>query len=87
MKRRAALVAVVVLAAWPAGACPNCIAAQDTDVQWAFLIGSAFLTALPLSLIGGGVLWLWRRAKRLAAEDAAGVVRLPAPPARPRSAV
>jgi hypothetical protein len=68
-----------------AGACPNCIAAQDADVQWAFLSATLFLSALPLTLIGGGAWWLWRRATRIAAEEAAGVIRLPTPPARQRS--
>ena len=90
MKRKTWLalsVVPLVAVALPAAACPNCIAAQDSNVQWAFLIASVFMTALPLVLIGSGVFWLWRRATRIAAEEASGVIRLPTAPARPRSVV
>jgi hypothetical protein len=42
------------------------------------------MNALPLTLIGGGVWWLWRRATRIAAEEEAGVIRLPTANVRPR---
>lgn len=67
-------------------ACAMCVSGRDDDVQAAFAIGSAFLSVLPLLLIGGGVLWLRRRARRIAAEEAAGVIRLPDPATRRRSA-
>jgi cbb3-type cytochrome oxidase subunit 3 len=67
-------------------ACAMCVSGRDDDVKAAFVIASAFLTLLPLLLIGGGVLWLRRRARRIAAEEAAGVIRLPDPATRRRSA-
>jgi hypothetical protein len=63
-------------------ACPSCLAAQDSDVQMAFILATGFMTALPLALIGGLVLWLRRRLRRLDAEEAAGVIRLPSAPPR-----
>ncbi len=67
-------------------ACPSCLAAQDSDVQMAFILATAFMTATPLALIGALVLWLRRRLRRLEAEEAAGVVRLPGPPRANRAA-
>ena len=74
----------VALVALPgtALACPSCLAAQDSDVQTAFIVATAFMTILPLSLIAGLVLWLRRRLRVLEAEDAAGVIRLPTAPPR-----
>ncbi len=66
-----------------AQACPLCIAAQDKSVQVAYMIASAFMTFLPLGLVGGLIYWLRRRARQLALEEAAGVIRLQA--AAPRS--
>jgi cbb3-type cytochrome oxidase subunit 3 len=60
-----------------ARACPMCVSAQDEAVQTAFAVASLFMTAMPLSVIGGFVWWLRRRARKLAAEEAAGVIRLP----------
>jgi hypothetical protein len=79
-----AVTLVVALVALPldALACPSCLAAQDSDVQTAFIIATAFMTILPLSLIAGLVLWLRRRLRVLEAEDAAGVIRLPTAPPR-----
>jgi hypothetical protein len=58
-------------------ACPMCVSAQDEAVQTAFAVASLFMTAMPLGVIGGFVWWLRRRARQLAAEEAAGVIRLP----------
>ena len=74
--------AFVVAAPLDALACPSCLAAQDSDVQMAFLSATLFLSLLPLSLIGGLVYWLRRRARQLDAEEAAGVIRLPTSPPR-----
>ena len=73
---------LVVLAPLDALACPSCLAAQDGDVQVAFIKATAFMTFLPLTLVGGLVYWLLRRARRLEAEEAAGVIRLPTSPPR-----
>ena len=63
-------------------ACPSWLAAQDSNVQAAFVASSAFMSVLPLALVGGLVFWLRRRARRLALEEAAGVIRLPTPSPR-----
>ena len=60
-----------------ASACDGCLAAQSDSVQKAFIAGSIFLSVLPVSLVGGGVWWLRRRAAKIAAEEAAGVIYLP----------
>jgi len=65
-----------------ASACDNCLAAQDDAIQAAFAIASVFLSVTPLALIGGFVWWLRRRAQKLQAEEAAGVIRLPLAAAR-----
>lgn len=82
--RTKALMALVLAVALPvdALACPLCIAAQSESVQQAFALASLFLSVLPLAMIGGLFLWLRRRARQLAAEEAAGVIRLPLPPTR-----
>lgn len=69
-----------------AAACPLCIAAQDESVQVAYALASAFMTFLPLGLIGGLVFWLRRRVRQLDAENAAGVIRLPTPGTRTKTA-
>jgi cbb3-type cytochrome oxidase subunit 3 len=63
-----------------------CVSGRDDNVQAAFAIASLFLSLAPLVMIGGLVFWLWRRARRIAAEEAAGVIRLPDPASRRRSA-
>ncbi len=78
--------ALVALAPLEAAACPSCIAAQDQDVQIAYMAGTAFMSVLPLALIAGLVFWLRRRARQLALEEAAGVIRLPIPDARAKTA-
>jgi hypothetical protein len=81
-KLSAIAVALVVLAPLDALACDSCLAAQDSNVQAAFVSATAFMTLLPLSLVGGLFFWLRRRARRLDAEEAAGVIRLPTSPPR-----
>ncbi|HTO09472.1 MAG TPA: hypothetical protein VMR86_20645 [Myxococcota bacterium] len=80
------LAAVLVLAAssLPATAlaCDSCIAASSSAVQWAFITASIFLSVTPLVVVGGFVWWLVRRARRMAAEEATGVIHLPTSPAR-----
>ena len=79
MSRAAAALLALVLAAAPrlAAACAVCSSGRDDETQLAFLIGTIFLSLTPLFLIGGVAYALWRRAKRLAADEAAGVIRLP----------
>lgn len=60
-----------------AHACSMCVSAQNNDTQTAFAIASLFLSATPLSVIGGVVWYIRRRERQLAAEEEAGVVRLP----------
>jgi hypothetical protein len=43
-------------------ACPVCFNAKDDAARVAFLATTVFLTALPLLMIGGVVMWLTRRA-------------------------
>jgi cbb3-type cytochrome oxidase subunit 3 len=76
---KALLAACVLALALPglASACDNCLAAQDDAVQASFAIASVFLSVTPLALIGGFVWVLRRRAQKLRAEEAAGVIRLP----------
>jgi hypothetical protein len=66
--------AVVFLAlAWTllspdlAHACPVCFDSSDENRQ-AFLITTAFLTLLPLGMVGGAGLWLRKRARERRAE-------------------
>ena len=75
-----------LLAPVEASACPLCIAAQDANVQIAYMLASAFMTFLPLGLIGGLIFWLRRRARHLAVEHEAGVIRLPSAGARAKTA-
>lgn len=79
-----AVVAALALAGAPrlAAACPVCGGGANDRTQGAFVIGSLLLSILPLALIGGAAWFLVRRARRIAAEEAAGVVRLPERPAR-----
>jgi hypothetical protein len=81
---KAVWIALVVVVATPldAAACPSCLAAEDSDVQMAFLSATAFLSLLPLGLLGALFLWLRRRSRQLDAEEAAGVIRLPSAPPR-----
>lgn len=78
-----ALAALAVAAPEIAAACSVCGAGRDDKSQFAFLIGSIFLSVLPLALIGTAVYVLVRRARRIAAEEAAGIHRLPERPVRP----
>jgi len=46
-------------------ACPVCFAAKDEANRVAFVASTAFLTALPLILMGAFIGWAARRAKAL----------------------
>jgi hypothetical protein len=82
MKLAIAALALVISLPVTAHACDSCLAASNSSVQMAFLMGSIFLSVTPLAAVGSVVWWLWRRAARLAEEEEAGVVRLPSAPAR-----
>ena len=61
-------IAALALAAWVAApelarACAVCTAGRDDETQAAFLGTTAFLSVLPLALIGGFVWWLRRRVR------------------------
>ena len=64
--RRLAIVALAL--AWLlvlpelAHACPVCFDSSDENRQ-AFLVTTAFLTLLPLGMVGGAGLWLRKRAR------------------------
>ena len=48
-----------------AQACAVCGAGQQEDTRLAFILTTAFMTFLPLSMMGGAVWWLCRRARQL----------------------
>lgn len=69
--RRLSILALALLAvvALPdvAHACAACFDATDENRQ-AFLVTTAFLTLLPLGMVGGAGLWLRRRVRERDAE-------------------
>ena len=48
-----------------ATACSVCSAGRDEENRIAFIITTAFMTLLPLLLIGGLAFWLWGRFRAL----------------------
>ena len=68
-----------ILAVAPAQAlaCPVCALVGSGDNTWAYKAMSVMLIMLPLGMIGGAVLWLYRRAALADAE-------LPSPERRKR---
>jgi len=60
-----------MLATAGAWACAVCGGQDDEDTRKAFIDTTIFLSLLPLGLIGGGALWMWRRASPLADGDGA----------------
>ena len=61
----AALAAALLLAPRVAFACAVCTGGQKAEVNRAFLVGSLFLSVLPLLAAGAAVWWLRRRARAL----------------------
>ena len=55
---------LVVLVADVAQACSVCFSARDEN-RMAFIVTTGLMTGLPLGLIGGTVLWLRFRVRRL----------------------
>ena len=64
-----ALAALLVLAPRVVHACAVCFGGQEGDTRMAFILTTAFLTFLPLLIIGGAVWWLRRRFRQLALEE------------------
>ena len=50
-------------------ACPVCFDARDENRR-AFLVATAFLSLLPLAMVGGAGLWLRRRSRRIDEDEA-----------------
>ena len=63
-KLTALLVCGVLFAPELAQACAVCGAGQKEDTRLAFILTTAFMTFLPLSMMGGAVWWLRRRVRR-----------------------
>lgn len=58
-----------------AHACPVCFDANG-EVRWAFIVTTAFLTFLPLAMVGGVGLWMRKEFKKMKeTEDATPEVR------------
>jgi BioD-like phosphotransacetylase family protein len=63
----ALLAAALCAAPRVALACPVCTGGQKEEVNRAFLVGSLFLSVLPLIAAGTLVFWLRRRARAIEA--------------------
>jgi len=61
----ALLVTALLLAPRMALACPVCTGGQKEEVNRALLVGSVFLSVLPLAAIGTAVWWVRRRARAI----------------------
>jgi len=70
---RAGLATVVgtLLSTTVASACPVCFQAQNDENRIAFIATTVFLSLLPFALVGGLVVWVRRKARQVAAEEAA----------------
>ena len=64
-----ALAAPLLLAPRAVHACAVCFGGQEGDTRTAFILTTAFLTFLPLLMIGGLVWWLRRRFRQLELEE------------------
>lgn len=71
LKNAASTVVAALVVASPrlAFACSVCSAGRDDETRAAFIGTTALLSLLPLALIGGAVLWLRRRVRRIAEEN------------------
>ena len=77
MKRWLSCGMAVALVALPsvAAACPVCFSPSDDANRMAYNLSTLGLTLLPLGLIAGIGLWLWRRAKAVEAPPVAASER------------
>lgn len=67
--RRAALTLAALLAPGSAHACAVCGIGGDPN-RASFFWSTVALSLLPLAMMGGGVFYLWRAARRLEASEA-----------------
>jgi len=51
-------------------ACSVCIGAGNPDATVAYRAMTAFMTFTPMAIVGGVILWIWRRYKTLDEQDA-----------------
>lgn len=81
--RLQAVVWVVASLAAPriAHACAVCASGRTDETRVAFIVTTAFMTLLPLAMLGGAFLWLRRRLRELDEKEAALVARR-SPPRR-----
>jgi hypothetical protein len=77
------LAVAVVLAPRMAEACAVCSPNAGDPSGPAFARAALFLSLVPLFMLGGIGWYLWRRARQIAADEAAGVTRLPGRHERP----
>ena len=68
---RIAPAAIFILAPRTVHACAVCFGGQEGDTRTAFIVTTAFLTFLPLLIIGGVVWWLRRRFRQLELDEQA----------------
>ena len=73
----ALVVASLLLAPRAALACAVCTGSQKEEVSRAMLVGSLFLSVLPLIAVGAVAGWLRRRARALAAASRGGAAQRP----------
>ena len=59
---------VLLVGITQADACPVCFNAKE-ETRWAFYFSTAFLSLLPLSIVGGVILWIRSRFKRFQTEN------------------
>ena len=69
LSRLAVLIVGVGLLPGVAEACSVCFSATEQS-RTAFIVTTVFLSVLPLAMVGGGVVWLRLRIRRIAAEAA-----------------
>ena len=62
-----------------AWACPVCFSAKNEASRVAFLETTVFMTALPLLMIGGAVLWLLKRVEAVKREEGLEAAELEEP--------
>jgi hypothetical protein len=72
----AALVALAVIVPRIALACSVCMSGRDDETRAAFLATTGLLSLLPLSMVGGLVWWLRRRARELERAEAGSAASL-----------